>query len=200
MEIRRIVVSPFRTNCYILTKNEEVIIVDPGSGAKKIEEIVAGKKVVGILLTHGHLDHIGSVDSLYKKYHCSIYACRQDEKMLRDAKYNTLSGYSATVKSPICWITKDSFNVGMFSIKVLFTPGHSKGSVMYIIDNKLFSGDTLFHMSVGRVDLYGGSQHQLEESLLQLNELDPHMEVYPGHDEMTTVGFELENNPFCVNF
>lgn len=196
MEIRRIVVSPFRTNCYILTKNEEVIIVDPGSGAKKIEEIVAGKKVVGILLTHGHLDHIGSVDSLHKKYHCSIYACRQDEKMLRDAKYNTLSGYSATVKSPICWITKDSFNVGMFSIKVLFTPGHSKGSVMYIIDNKLFSGDTLFHMSVGRVDLYGGSQHQLEESLLQLNELDPHMEVYPGHDEMTTVGFELENNPF----
>lgn len=196
MEIRKIIVSPFRTNCYILIKNEEVIIVDPGSGAKKIEENIADKKVVGILLTHGHLDHIGAVDSLYKKYHCPIYACRQDEKMIRDAQYNTLYGYSATVKSPICWITEDSFNVGTFNIKVLFTPGHSKGSVMYIIDNKLFSGDTLFHMSVGRVDLYGGSQHQLEESLQQLNELDSQMEVYPGHDEMTTVGFELQNNPF----
>ncbi|MDO4378929.1 MAG: MBL fold metallo-hydrolase [Erysipelotrichia bacterium] len=196
MEIKRIVVSPFQTNCYILIKDQEAIVIDPGSGYKKIVELIGNHQLMAILLTHGHLDHIGAVDKLYKQYKCPIYACKDDEKMLRDPSYNTLASLSACVKAPINWLTSEKLVIGKFNIEVLYTPGHSKGSVMYIVENNLFSGDTLFHMSVGRVDLYGGSQHQLENSLTVLNKLDPQMKVYPGHDEPTTVGYELKYNPF----
>ena len=197
MEIKRIVVSLFQTNCYIIKNNDDVLIVDPGAGYKKIIEQLGQDKPLAILLTHGHLDHIGAVDKLYEKYHCPIYASQQDEKMLRDEKYNTLSGYCAKVNSPIEWIDDlDSLHLASFDIKILFTPGHTKGSLMYLIEDCLFSGDTLFHMSVGRTDLYGGSQHQLLESLEILRTLDPDITVYPGHDEITSIGYELKNNPY----
>ncbi len=197
MKVKRVVVSQFQTNCYILKKENDVLLIDPGAGFKKIVEQLNDCKPLAILLTHGHLDHIGAVDKLYEKYHCPIYASKQDEKMLKDERYNTLAGISATVSSPIDWIDeKDSLKLGSFDIKILYTPGHSKGSVVYLIEDKLFSGDTLFHLSVGRTDLYGGSQHQLNQSLEVIKRLDPNIVVYPGHEQQTTVGYEIENNPF----
>lgn len=199
MEIKTIPVGAFRANCYLLIDNGNILVIDPGAGFKKINEKILeipNHNVVGILLTHGHFDHIGAVDSLYKTYKCPVFASEDDEKMIRNEQYNNLGEYTATAKCPINWLTADNFSVGGFDIKVLYTPGHSNGSVMFIIDNNLFSGDTIFKLSVGRTDLYGGSDIKLYNSLQQLKYLDKDMIIYPGHDEITTVGFELANNPF----
>lgn len=198
MTIERLVVGPFQANCYLLQKDDEVLIIDPGSAAKRISEKIelSQGKLVGILLTHGHFDHIGAVDFLVKKYHCPVYISVDDVKMLRNEQYNNLAGYTASVTSEVCYLESENLKIGKFDIKILFTPGHSNGSVMFIIENSLFSGDTLFHLGVGRTDLYSGSEGKLRQSLQVLYGLDDEMVVYPGHDSTTTVGFELMNNPF----
>jgi len=199
MKVEVIKVGMFQTNCYLVSNENEMIIIDPGASFKKIDEVIQKNenvKVVAILLTHGHFDHIGAVDKLKEKYNCPIIASQEDEKILRNQKNNNLAGFAASVESEIKWIENDELNLGSIKVKVLFTPGHSAGSVMYIIDGKLFSGDTLFKLSVGRTDLYSGNEHKLKESLQQLYNLDRDMIVYPGHEESTTVGFELDHNPY----
>ena len=199
MKVEVIKVGMFQTNCYLVSNENEMIIIDPGASFKKIDEVIQKNenvKVVAILLTHGHFDHIGAVDKLKEKYNCPIIASQEDEKILRNQKNNSLAGFAASVESEIKWIENDELNLGSIKVKVLFTPGHSAGSVMYIIDGKLFSGDTLFKLSVGRTDLYSGNEHKLKESLQQLYNLDRDMIVYPGHEESTTVGFELDHNPY----
>ena len=199
MKVEVIKVGMFQTNCYLVSNENEMIIIDPGASFKKIDEVIQKNenvKVVAILLTHGHFDHIGAVDKIKEKYNCPIIASQEDEKILRNQKNNNLAGFAASVESEIKWIENDELNLGSIKVKVLFTPGHSAGSVMYIIDGKLFSGDTLFKLSVGRTDLYSGNEHKLKESLQQLYNLDRDMIVYPGHEESTTVGFELDHNPY----
>ena len=199
MKVEVIRVGMFQTNCYLVYNEAEMIIIDPGASFKKIDEAIQkheNVEVVAILLTHGHFDHIGAADKLKEKYDCPIIANREDEKILRNQKNNYLAGFSASVESEIKWIEDDEINLGSIQVKVLFTPGHSAGSVMYIIDGKLFSGDTLFKLSVGRTDLYSGNIHKLKESLQLLHNLDRNMIVYPGHEDSTTVGFELDYNPY----
>ncbi len=199
MKVEIVRVGMFQTNCYLVYNDSEMLIIDPGASFKKIDEAISkheNVKVVAILLTHGHFDHIGAADKLKEKYNCPIIASKDDEKILRNIKYNSLAGFAAEVENDIDWIEKDELTIGSINVKVLFTPGHSAGSVMYIIDNKLFSGDTLFRLSVGRTDLYSGSSYLLRESLQQLYNLDRDMIVYPGHEGSTTVGFELDHNPY----
>ncbi len=199
MQVEVIKVGVFQTNCYLVYNDKEMLVIDPGASFKKIDGAISKHeniKVVAILLTHGHFDHIGAVDKLKEKYDCPIFASKGDEKMLRNIDYNNLAGFAAKVESDINWIENDKLTIGSIEVEVLFTPGHSAGSVMYIIDNKLFSGDTLFRLSVGRTDLYSGNSRLLMESLQQLYNLDRNMIVYPGHEETTTVGFELDHNPF----
>ncbi len=199
MKVEIVRVGMFQTNCYLVYNDGEMLIIDPGASFKKIDEAISKHeniKVVAILLTHGHFDHIGAADKLKEKYNCPIIASKDDEKILRNIKYNSLAGFATEVESDIDWIEKDELDIGSINVKVLFTPGHSAGSVMYIIDNKLFSGDTLFRLSVGRTDLYSGSSYLLRESLQQLYNLDRDMIVYPGHEGSTTVGFELDHNPY----
>lgn len=198
MEIKKFVVGPFQTNCYLLKKGNTLLAIDPGSGFRKLAEYIdsCNEKLAGILLTHGHFDHIGAVDQLVKKYHCPVYVCQDDIKMLQHKEYNNLAGFTASVESDVCFLESEKLTVGDFVIEVLYTPGHSAGSVMYIIEECLFSGDTLFHMGVGRTDLYSGSESKLRQSLGLLNTLPDEMVVYPGHEQATTVGFELENNPY----
>ena len=199
MKVETLVLSMVETNCYLVSEKGSLLIIDPASGARRLIDKINrdyGGKLDGILLTHGHFDHIGAVDHLVKEYGCPVYGCKDDEKLFTDASVNSLMGMNATVKSPITWLEGDSFKVGEIIVKVYYTPGHSLGSVMYEIGGILFSGDTIFFESVGRTDVYGGSFSQLKQSLEILNSLPFDMEIYPGHGEPTTVGHELRYNPF----
>ena len=199
MEIQTLVVGEFAVNCYLLSQNGEFLVVDPGGGFRRIKQAIdsyENSKVVGILLTHGHFDHIGAVDKLVEEYHCPVYCCQEDEILLRNYKYNSMGPFGGTVSSEISWFNGSKLSLGSFDIEILYTPGHTKGSCMFIIGNCLFSGDTIFRESIGRTDLYGGSCNQILQSIQIIRELPFDMAIYPGHEGATTVGHELQFNPF----
>lgn len=194
-------------NCYLYAcmESKKAAIIDPGAEGKKIYNWVAekGLKVDYILLTHGHVDHIGAVDelkSLFGDISVGIHA--GDAEMLTDAKKN-LSSYlgSIVVLQSADFLLQDGqeLSVGKKRLKVIATPGHSPGCVCFLTDEGLFSGDTLFAGSIGRTDFPGGSLDQLlkgvKEKLLVLPEST---KVFPGHGEDTTIGEEKRDNPFLV--
>ena len=186
LELQQMVLGPVYTNCYFLKNKEtgEALIVDPADSPKRIFQKVEdmGAKPVGILLTHGHFDHIMAVQAVKAEYQIPVYACRQEEEMLREPSVNM-----------------QVFEAAGFSIQMLHTPGHTKGSCCYYLKDErvLFSGDTLFCGSVGRTDFPGGSSREIRESLHKLlNALPDETNVYPGHDTSTTIGYEKRYNPF----
>ena len=158
-------------------------------------------KPVAVLLTHGHFDHIMAAQAVKEKYNIPIYACRQEEEMLREPSVNMTAHYGRD-----CSITPDRFlddldvfEVAGFSIQMIHTPGHTKGSCCYYLKDEdvLFSGDTVFYGSVGRTDFPGGSTAQIVRSLHKLvDSLPEETEVFPGHDASTTIGYEKRYNPF----
>ena len=184
LEMQQCVLGQVFTNCYFLKnkKTGELLIVDPGDYAEKVFQKVAlmQGKPVGILLTHGHFDHIMAVKEVKEKYQIPVYACRQEEAMLAEP-------------------TGQIFEAAGFSIQMFHTPGHTKGSCCYYIEDEgvLFSGDTLFCGSVGRTDFPGGSSAEIVRSLHKLvDTLPENTEVFPGHDTSTTIGYEKRYNPF----
>ena len=158
-------------------------------------------KPVAILLTHGHFDHIMAVEAVKEQYHIPVYACRQEEEMLREPSVNMTD----RMRKP-CSIVPDVFlndlqvfEAAGFSVQMLHTPGHTKGSCCYYFKDEgaLFSGDTLFCGSVGRTDFPGGSTADIVRSLHKLvDSLPEETEVFPGHDATTTIGYEKRYNPF----
>jgi len=199
MNVETIVVGPIQTNCYLLQQNKQIVLIDPGASCRKIIrhlENYPDSRLAGILLTHGHFDHIMAVDELVSHYHCPVYACQDDEKMLRNSRYNSMGPLSGQLECDISWLEGDQLDIGDFHFTVFYTPGHSNGSVMYLTEGMLFSGDTLFKGSVGRTDLYGGSMGKLMQSLEVIRTLDKKTIVYPGHEDATTVEDELLYNPY----
>ena len=198
MEVKKMVLGMFCTNTYMLTINDDVILIDPASKADKLFPLLEGKNLLAVLLTHGHFDHIKACDDLYKRYHMPIYVHEADEDLIHDKSQRVLFGlpYSPVVNSPVEHLKEGVMEIGPFKFEVLFTPGHSKGSVCYVFDEFLFSGDTLFKMSVGRTDLSGGSETELKASLRILKTLKPTLRVCPGHDDVTILEDEVKNNPY----
>lgn len=205
LELQKCILGSVYTNTYFLknTETEEILIVDPADSpdriALKVSEMQG--KPVGILLTHGHYDHILAVEETRKKYNIPVYASEKEEALLGDAQAN-LSGYGArpcTVKADHYLTDLEVFEAAGFTIQVLLTPGHTAGSCCYYIKDEgvLFSGDTLFHGSVGRTDFPTGSMGEIVRSLHRLLEsLPEETDVYPGHDMATTIGYEKRYNPF----
>ena len=198
MNVERYVMGVFATNTYFVGDDKEVIIIDPAGKTEKVESLLQDRKPVAILLTHGHFDHIKAVDGLHKKYNCPIYLNKEDEKIARSAKQGEVFGInnSAHISSPINYLEQGPLKIGNFTFEVIFTPGHTSGSVCYQIDNCLFTGDTLFHLSCGRTDLYSGNDREMKSSLRILKELSDDLLVYPGHEDTSTLKIEKEFNPF----
>ena len=169
MNITRLVVGPLEENTYILEIDNELLIVDPGSEYDKICKIINNRKVLGILITHSHFDHVGALDSFKD---IDIY------------KYDVLE--------------EKEYNIGKFKFDVIFNPGHSKDSVSYYFRkyNALFSGDFIFYESIGRCDLPTGSISDMEKSIDKIKKYDKDMIIYPGHGEDTTLSHEIEYNPY----
>lgn len=157
-------------NCYIFgdRTTNEVVIIDPGDEAEKIFAVVreGGFDVKCITFTHSHFDHVSA---------------------LKDVE----AAYKAPVITDV-----ESFSVGNYNVEVIKTPGHTSDSVCFKVENILFSGDTLFNMSIGRYDLPTGNFQQLEKSIKNLYLLPEDTIVYPGHGLSTTIGKEKYENPF----
>ncbi|MBU0466763.1 MAG: MBL fold metallo-hydrolase [Nanoarchaeota archaeon] len=173
---------------YILVDEEtkQAAVVDPGFEHEKILNKAKEQnlKITKILLTHTHFDHITDLGKLMEKTKAKVYV-HKDE---------SLTVPHENIKD------NDIITLGKIKIKVLHTPGHSAGGVCFLIDNKLFTGDTLFVNSIGRTDLPESDEKQMFQSLKKLSKLPDNIEVYPGHDygnkKSSTICEEKKENPF----
>lgn len=206
MIIDKVVVSPFGTNCYIVgsESSREGIIIDPGDEAEAILEKVAdlGLDIKLIVLTHGHIDHIGALKDIKEATGAEMAIHTDDAQSLRGKGgliISLVSGLSYPKPPPPDRLLQDgdSLDVGELHLKVLHTPGHTSGGICLVGEGVVFSGDTLFNFSIGRTDLPGGSYRQLIESInTKLMVLPDDTVVYPGHGPETTIGAERTGNPF----
>ncbi|HCT63170.1 MAG TPA: MBL fold hydrolase [Erysipelotrichaceae bacterium] len=196
MEVRTLVLGLFQTNTYLLVEDGEVVIIDPVSKSERIQsKILEGERVVGILLTHGHFDHIGAVDELAELYQCPVYLHYNDYELTQDPQKNYSQTKKIKLKSKLSFY-EDHLHLGQFNFFIHHTPGHTPGSVCIEYKDRLFTGDTLFKHSVGRTDLYKGSSQDLKQSLRIIAKMDPHLVIYPGHEEQSTLADEFKNNPY----
>lgn len=196
MEIKQIPVGQFQANAYILILEGSVLIIDPGAKTEKLSaQVPEHAKVEGILLTHGHFDHIGAVNDLVKLYQCPVYASEYERDIYTDAANN----YSSTKKVSLQGEVKDfppTLDLGPFHVNIHETPGHTHGSVVIQIGEHLFTGDTLFRLGIGRTDLYSGNAQDMKRSLQYLRTLPEHWVIHPGHEESSTLGVEFKENPY----
>lgn len=198
MEILCLPVGLYQANAYILKEGNEVLMVDPGARADKLKFAIAeGEKVLGILLTHGHFDHIGAVDELVNAYACPVYIQEEDLPLLTKPEYNYSQTKRLKLASP-ARIYPDHLTLGKFIIEVIHAPGHTRGSVLLKIGTHLFTGDVLFKQGIGRTDLYSGNDQDMKRSLKLIRSLDPELQVHPGHDGQTTLAEEFRHNPYLV--
>ena len=198
-EIITLPVGIFQANCYLLFNKNEIVVIDPGGGFRKIQQKLDSfpeDKVLAILLTHGHLDHIGAVDELVKNYNCPVYLSKDDEILAKDPELNKIYERSSKISSPIKNYPVGKLELGSFKFAVYDTPGHTAGSVCLEWKNYLFTGDTLFAGDVGRTDLYSGSETALKSSLKVIAGLNPDLIVLPGHGESSTLEKELLINKY----
>lgn len=172
MQIERLVAGYLQENCYILSKENECLIIDPGSDYPFIKNIIEDKKVVGILLTHSHFDHIGAVADLVKDYKVGVYSYKN--------------------------LDEGNKIIGKFNFDVILTPGHSSDSITFYFkeDKIMFTGDFLFKENIGRCDLPTGNISAMKRSLNKIKTYDDDVTIYPGHGEMSTLKYEKDNNQY----
>ncbi len=200
MEIDNLYPGSWGSNCYLLTANGHAAVVDPSANAKTIVDTLgeAGAVLDFILLTHGHFDHIVSVDSLRDATGAPLYVHERDAEMLTDARKNAFFTFFRSHRTyrpaERTLADGDVLMLGGESIRVIATPGHSMGSVCYLCNDQfLITGDTLFAEGYGRYDLFGGNRETLFETLDGMRALPEHLPIYAGHGEPSHLGTALEN-------
>ena len=205
LKIGKMVLSSCATNCYFVYHEgqNKVIFFDPGDRGDYIYSTLKanGFEVDTILLTHGHFDHIAGCSKLRQMSGAKVYALDAEEDVLMsvDVNLSEMFGRACTVKANDFLKDGQEIEILGFKIKVLATPGHTKGSCCYYFeeDGVLISGDTLFEESVGRTDFPTGSASVLGHSIeTKLAPLPDETVVYPGHGSSTTIGHERDYNPF----
>lgn len=206
IKIGRMVLSVCQTNCYFLyrEKEKEAIVIDPADQGGNIFHALEknGFTVAGILLTHGHFDHIWGSKELRELSQAKLYALEEEKELLEDCNKNVSeqAGRPYTVKADIYIRDGEELSIANMKCKVIATPGHTTGGCCYYFEEAgfLISGDTLFQESVGRTDFPTGSMASLVRSVKdKLFILPDNTKVYPGHGESTTIGHEKKYNPFC---
>ncbi len=207
MIIKTYIAGPIQANNYLVIDEEskEAVLIDCSERKQEILDEVknSGLKVKYILLTHGHFDHVLGVNDMEKELNAPAYVKKEDLVQIEStSSIMSAFGIQVAVNPTVThFISPDAeFTIGNKTIKVLETPGHTEGCVCYLIDDKLFSGDTLFCESVGRTDLMGGNFKKLHNSVVDvLFKLDDNITVYPGHGPSTTIGYEKLHNEI-VNY
>jgi len=170
MNIKRLILGPLETNCYLIIKDGNCLIVDPAFDFEFIKKEINNLNLIGILITHYHFDHIGALEELKNYYNVPIY------------DYNS----------------KGNINIENFSFDIIYNPGHTNDSItFYFKDDKImFVGDFLFRESIGRTDLPTGNNNQMLESLKMIKKYSNEIIIYPGHGPKTNLGYEKNNNVY----
>lgn len=191
-----------KENCHIVSaESNDCIIIDPGCNASLIIDYIESYKLnaLAILNTHGHYDHIGAVTKVKEHFQIPFWIHSEEKKLVKSANlFMKVFHGNTMINVPEIDMffdkTESPFLFGKIFVQVIATPGHSKGSVCFLIDNYLFTGDTLFKGAVGRVDFPGGSLNQLKLSLKKIADLPRHLIVCPGHGSNSTIENEIINN------
>jgi glyoxylase-like metal-dependent hydrolase (beta-lactamase superfamily II) len=206
MQIQVFSGGPFFVNSYVLynERGGEGVVVDPGLETTKIKSFIGGRKIRihSILLTHGHVDHLLYLNDAHEATNARICLHEADQALYDNAVEMARYFGILTMESPhaVDWYLREGEEIviGEEKLQVIFTPGHSPGSVCFRFEDEfVLTGDTLFNDGIGRTDLPGGSYEQIQASIRsRLLTLPPSMIIYPGHGPSSTVGFESANNPF----
>lgn len=171
MKIDYVVVGDLEENCYIISKDNKCLIVDPGDEASKIIEKIGSLEVLGILITHHHFDHVGALNEISNKYNVDIY------------DFNTTE--------------EKEYSIGPFKFTVINNPGHTNDSISFYFkeNNFIMVGDFIFKGSIGRCDL-GGNENDMKNSINKIKKYQEDIILYPGHGNSTTLNYEKMYNPF----
>lgn len=172
MKIEKVVVGDLEENCYIVSKDNSCLVIDPGDEFSRIKEVIGDKKVVGVLLTHHHFDHVGALKEVLDFYKTKLY------------DFNSLEEKEYTIEP--------------FKFEVMYNPGHTIDSISFYFKEKniMFVGDFVFLGNIGRCDLEGGSFIKMKESIEKLKAFKNDITLYPGHGLKTTLEYEKQNNSF----
>lgn len=165
MKVNRIIVGPLDTNCYIITINNKCLVIDPGDEYDKIRKVIGDKKVIGVIITHYHFDHIGALDNF-------------NQSLILD-KNN---------------LEEKQYNIDDFKFEIIYTPGHKEDAITIYFQeqNIMFTGDFIFKGTIGRMDLPGGNQKDMINSLEKIKKYDKNIKIYPGHGEVTYLYQEID--------
>ena len=204
MEVIKKSLGQMGTNCYVIWDETtlEAAVIDPGFEDPRINDIINDNKlkVEYILLTHGHFDHLGGVNPIKQLTGAKVLIHENDADCLLDPRRNlsVLAGMSMVLEPADGFLKEnDIITLGTTKMRVIHTPGHSKGGVCLLVEDQLFAGDTLFNTSIGRTDFADGDLNELLTMIeTKLFILSDSTIVLPGHGENTTIGYEKMNNPF----
>lgn len=172
MKVDKIITGYLEENCYVLTKNNNCLVIDPGDDFSSIKNVIGNNKVLAVLLTHNHFDHIGAVKDIVDKYKTLVYS------------FDNLKEGGCDIEN--------------FKFQVIYTPGHTIDSISFYFEQEkvMFTGDFLFKKSIGRWDLETGNYDSMKKSISKIKKYPSDTIIYPGHGVSTILGYEKDNNQY----